>query len=514
MNGKSETRNPKFETSTKRQTAKKRPGHGCLVFADCCFGFVSSFGFRISCLLLVLMACGCIKKPVIALDDVKVEQFNFEQVDLAFEFKVYNPNSFQLSLSRLSYALASDGTQFARGSVPGPVVAVGSGETTVVRAPMTIRFAPLVAILTIRPRGESIPCDLVGEAGFNVYGQTVNVPFRRPGWMPVLRAPDWHFRGVELVRPAGRARPRVELLFDVDNPNSFAIPLAGLSGEVACTATRSILRVNPLRLEPPKPAAGPPGWSCRCGSTGRAAMAVLKAITTGERDRFRFTGTAGVGRARTYPGNAAGAAPMRYLITGGAGFIGSHLAEALLKAGHEVTVVDDLSTGSLDNIRHLLGRPGFQFVRDSVRNAATMTVLVDRCDVIFHLAAAVGVQLIVDRPVHTIETNIHGSEVVLGLANKFGRKIFVASTSRGVRQEHQGALPRGRRLAAGLDALHALELRVQQDGGRVPGAGLPRPVRPAGGRGAASSTPSARGRRGRTAWSCRGSCGRPCAASR
>ena len=120
---------------------------------------------------------------------------------------------------------------------------------------------------------------------------------------------------------------------------------------------------------------------------------------------------------------------MNVLITGGAGFIGSHLAEALLASGSEVTVVDDLSTGSMDNIRHLLGREGFRFVRESVRNETTMAVLVDRCDVVYHLAAAVGVQLIVDRPVHTIETNIHGSEVVLNLANKFVRRIFVASTS-------------------------------------------------------------------------------------
>jgi UDP-glucose 4-epimerase len=120
---------------------------------------------------------------------------------------------------------------------------------------------------------------------------------------------------------------------------------------------------------------------------------------------------------------------MNVLITGGAGFIGSHLGEALLRMGHNVVAVDDLSTGSLENIRHLAGDARFRFVRESVRNASTMTALVDRCDVIYHLAAAVGVQLIVDRPVHTIETNIHGSEVVLDLANKFGRKIFIASTS-------------------------------------------------------------------------------------
>ena len=120
---------------------------------------------------------------------------------------------------------------------------------------------------------------------------------------------------------------------------------------------------------------------------------------------------------------------MKALITGGAGFIGSHLGEALMDAGHSVTTVDDLSTGRLDNIQSLLGRDGFQFIRENVRDATTMAVLVDQCDIIFHLAAAVGVQLIVDRPVHTIETNIHGSEVVLGLASKFRRKILVASTS-------------------------------------------------------------------------------------
>jgi len=120
---------------------------------------------------------------------------------------------------------------------------------------------------------------------------------------------------------------------------------------------------------------------------------------------------------------------MKVLITGGAGFIGSHLAEALLSDGHRVMAVDDLSTGSLDNIRHLIGRDGFEFVRETVRNDTTMSALVPQCDRIFHLAAAVGVQLIVEQPVHTLETNIHGSEVVLSLANKFGRRIFVASTS-------------------------------------------------------------------------------------
>lgn len=120
---------------------------------------------------------------------------------------------------------------------------------------------------------------------------------------------------------------------------------------------------------------------------------------------------------------------MHILITGGAGFIGSHLAEKYLAAGHRVTVVDDLSTGSLANIAAIEPHPEFEFVFDSVRNANTMHLLVEKCDVIFHLAAAVGVQLIVDEPVHTIETNIHGTEVVLSVANKFRKKVLIASTS-------------------------------------------------------------------------------------
>ncbi len=120
---------------------------------------------------------------------------------------------------------------------------------------------------------------------------------------------------------------------------------------------------------------------------------------------------------------------MKALITGGAGFIGSHLVERLLQTGHDVVVLDDLSTGSLSNIQGVLENSRFRFVLDDVRNTATVHLLVESCDVIFHLAAAVGVQLIVDQPVHTIETNIHGTEVVLSVANKFRKKILLASTS-------------------------------------------------------------------------------------
>ena len=120
---------------------------------------------------------------------------------------------------------------------------------------------------------------------------------------------------------------------------------------------------------------------------------------------------------------------MKVLVTGGAGFIGSHLTEKLLQTGHKVIVVDDLSTGSMNNLETVKDNPDFRFIYDSVRNAETMHILIEQCDVVFHLAAAVGVQLIVDKPVHTIETNIHGTEVVLDIANKFCRKVLVASTS-------------------------------------------------------------------------------------
>ena len=120
---------------------------------------------------------------------------------------------------------------------------------------------------------------------------------------------------------------------------------------------------------------------------------------------------------------------MKALLTGGAGFVGSHLAEALLDQGHAVQVIDDLSTGSMDNIVHLKGRPGFAYVIDSIMNESLTAELIDRADVVFHLAAAVGVKLIVEAPVRTIETNVHGTEVVLTHASKKGKLVVVFSTS-------------------------------------------------------------------------------------
>lgn len=120
---------------------------------------------------------------------------------------------------------------------------------------------------------------------------------------------------------------------------------------------------------------------------------------------------------------------MKVFITGGAGFIGSHLAERLLDRGDQVMVLDDLSTGQMDNIAHLVGNPGFEYRIGSALDAPLVGELVDRCDLTVHLAAAVGVRLIVERPVHTIETNTKGTEVVLGAAAKKRKLVVVASTS-------------------------------------------------------------------------------------
>src|SRR4051795_1212068 len=120
---------------------------------------------------------------------------------------------------------------------------------------------------------------------------------------------------------------------------------------------------------------------------------------------------------------------MRVLITGGAGFVGSHLSEALLHRGDEVFVLDDLSTGSIDNISHLKSNPKFHYTIDTVTNEPLLAELIDRCDTVVHLAAAVGVKLIVESPVRTIETNVHGTEVVLKIANKKKKLVLIASTS-------------------------------------------------------------------------------------
>lgn len=120
---------------------------------------------------------------------------------------------------------------------------------------------------------------------------------------------------------------------------------------------------------------------------------------------------------------------MKYLITGGAGFIGSHLAERLLKDGQIVSIIDNLSTGSIENIKHLKNNPDFSYTINDISEIPVSAEVVDEADIVFHLAAAVGVKLIVEAPVRTIETNIHGTQVILDVANKKKKKVIIASTS-------------------------------------------------------------------------------------
>ncbi|MBM3274599.1 MAG: GDP-mannose 4,6-dehydratase, partial [Candidatus Sericytochromatia bacterium] len=128
---------------------------------------------------------------------------------------------------------------------------------------------------------------------------------------------------------------------------------------------------------------------------------------------------------------------MKVLITGGAGFIGSHLADALVERGDEVYVIDDLSTGTLENVAHLRSHPQFHLVIDSVLNEAIMNELVNRVDQVYHMAAVVGVKLVVESPTRTLETNIRGTEIVLQLCNRFKKKVFLASTSEVYGRHHE-----------------------------------------------------------------------------
>jgi len=120
---------------------------------------------------------------------------------------------------------------------------------------------------------------------------------------------------------------------------------------------------------------------------------------------------------------------MKILITGGAGFIGSHLCEKLLKEGNEVYVIDNLSTGSLENISHLFENKNFHYTVETIMNEDVMAELMRKCDQVYHLAAAVGVKLIMDKPIETLQTNVIGTEIVLKLANKYKKKTLIASTS-------------------------------------------------------------------------------------
>lgn len=170
---------------------------------------------------------------------------------------------------------------------------------------------------------------------------------------------------------------------------------------------------------------------------------------------------------------------MHYLITGGAGFIGSHLAERLLREGHTVTIVDDLSTGSLGNLAHLSGTPGLHCIIDTVANSSLLADLVEHCDAIFHLAAAVGVKLIVNSPVRTIDTNLTGTAVVLRCASRKQKKVLLASSSEVYGKTTAVPFSEADDIVLG-DVHSAVELRVCESDGRVFGLGVPEGNGPAG----------------------------------
>ena len=204
----------------------------------------------------------------------------------------------------------------------------------------------------------------------------------------------------------------------------------------------------------------------------------------------------------------------KILVTGGAGFIGSHLVDSLLQDGHDVYVIDDLSTGQLANVEHLRSHPRFHLVVDTIMHHATVNELVHKCDIVYHLAAAVGVRLIVERPAHTLSTNVRGTDIVMELCARFNRRVLIASPPRST----------------------AIAVRRSPSARTIAGSTVPRPstagrTRPprrsmssspsrkprAGRRGrdrAACSTRSAHARRVTTAWSCRASSRRRSPASR
>jgi UDP-glucose 4-epimerase len=158
---------------------------------------------------------------------------------------------------------------------------------------------------------------------------------------------------------------------------------------------------------------------------------------------------------------------MRCLITGGAGFIGSHLADHLIARGHSVHILDNLSTGRPENVEHLLEHPRFESTIGDILEYTTLEKCISRCDHVYHLAAAVGVRLIMEQPVETIVTNVRGTENVLMLASRYRKKVLVASTS----EVYRAAAGR-RRSDDRLDDETPLGLRVLESDRRVPGARL------------------------------------------
>src|SRR5579884_2040259 len=169
-------------------------------------------------------------------------------------------------------------------------------------------------------------------------------------------------------------------------------------------------------------------WCASMAAATQARIAAPSSCECTRQDR-QGSGLASEPAATLAEADYLGGLKLRVLITGGAGFVGSHLAEELLDRGHTVHVLDNLSTGSMANIRHLRQQPRFAYTVDSCHDSRVVAEAVDESEYVFHLAAAVGVQLIVESPVRTLETNVHTTEIVLAQANKKRKPVFLASTS-------------------------------------------------------------------------------------
>ncbi len=204
----------------------------------------------ISALVLCLVAgafpAGCsYEKPTVELANIGVTGIDFQKLDLLFDLKVHNPNSFQISISSLDYQVAAGGERVAGGALPRPIPPLGAKKTTNLRAPVELHYAGLLPVVKKLGARQALPFEFSGEAAFNILGLTVPVPFRHEGRIPALRAPSWHLRQVRLL---GQGDPGLELVFEVDNPNDFPLPLLQLKGHLRY-GEQTLLEVNQTGLE-------------------------------------------------------------------------------------------------------------------------------------------------------------------------------------------------------------------------------------------------------------------------
>lgn len=244
-------------------------------------------GWVLSACAMVLPAlAGCaIKRPIVKLHDVDVVGFDFQKLDLVFSVKVTNPNDYQISLSSLTYGLASGGLEFAHGSVPKPITPLSANETVVILAPVSVEYAPLAAVLRKARAGEAIPYELTGTAKFGFLLWKIPVKLKHAGQMPPLRKPAWHFRDVRLIRGPPSW---LELSFEVENPNTFDLPLKRLSGGLRY-GDETVVRINEPALEP-VPAGKTAMLKVRARVDGLGVTKALAKTLVQRRRQFTFEG--------------------------------------------------------------------------------------------------------------------------------------------------------------------------------------------------------------------------------